>query len=151
MTIKHVKISEHLPPDTDTYVCVSGSRKCSFFGRFGVLCFLVTSVLKFAFLPYQSRDLYEVNHYCFLSYPLVYEKKFKGSYFINTGLNLGLRKSFRKVLKCRYDNQTKQGPIIQEGWELACLFKDILDLAIMQIHHGEIRRQRDLGYLRSFL
>ena len=43
---------------------------------------------------------------------LFMEKKFKDSYFINTGLNLGLRKSFRKVLKCRYDNQTKQGPII---------------------------------------
>ena len=40
------------------------------------------------------------------------KKKFKDSYFINTGLNLGLRKSFRKVFKCRYDNQTKQGPII---------------------------------------
>ena len=31
---------EHfLPPDTHTYVCVSGGKKPSFFGKFGVLCF----------------------------------------------------------------------------------------------------------------
>ena len=38
-----------LPPDTHTYVCVSGGNKCSFFGKFGVLCFLETPVLKFPF------------------------------------------------------------------------------------------------------
>ena len=40
-----------LPPDTHTYMCVSvgkkcgvsGGKKCSFFGKFGVLCFLETS------------------------------------------------------------------------------------------------------------
>ena len=32
--------NEHfLPPDTHTYVCVSGGKKPSFFGKFGVLCF----------------------------------------------------------------------------------------------------------------
>ena len=41
-----------LTPDTHTYVCVSGSKKCSFFEKFGMLCFLVTSVLRFALLPY---------------------------------------------------------------------------------------------------
>ena len=35
-------------PDTHTCVCVSGGKKCSFFGKFGVLCFLVTPVLRFA-------------------------------------------------------------------------------------------------------
>ena len=34
------------------YVCVSGGKKCSFFGKFGVLCFLETVVLRFAVLPY---------------------------------------------------------------------------------------------------
>ena len=29
-----------------------GGKKCSFFGKFGVLCFLVTSVLRLALLPY---------------------------------------------------------------------------------------------------
>ena len=45
--------NEHfLPPDTQTYVCLSGGKKCSFFWKFGVLCFLETPVLRFALLPY---------------------------------------------------------------------------------------------------
>ena len=48
--------NEHfLPPDTHTYVCVSGGKKCSFFGKFGVLCFLETLALRFALLPYYQR------------------------------------------------------------------------------------------------
>ena len=43
-----------------TYVGVSGSKNCSFFGKFGVLCFLETSVLRFTLLPYYRRiALYE--------------------------------------------------------------------------------------------
>ena len=42
--------SEHfLPRDTHTYVCVSGGKKCSIFRKFGVLYFLVTSILRFHF------------------------------------------------------------------------------------------------------
>ena len=37
--------------DTYTYVCVLGGKKCSFFVKFNVLCFLVSSVLKLALLP----------------------------------------------------------------------------------------------------
>ena len=44
---KHPKVSEFR-----TYVCVSVRKKCSFFGKFGVLCFLVTSVLRLDLLPY---------------------------------------------------------------------------------------------------
>ena len=48
--------SEHfLTPDTHAYVCVSGVKKCSFFGKFGLLCFLETPVLRFALLPYYRR------------------------------------------------------------------------------------------------
>ena len=36
----------------DTYVHVSGGKKCSFFRKFDLLCFLETLVLRFAFLPY---------------------------------------------------------------------------------------------------
>ena len=43
-------------------VCVSGGKKCSFFGKFGVLCFLVflfcflvTRVLRFSLLHYYRR------------------------------------------------------------------------------------------------
>ena len=48
------KNGHFLPPDTHTYVCVSGGKKCPFFGKFGVLCFLVTSVFEiclFSVLP----------------------------------------------------------------------------------------------------
>ena len=37
------------------YQGVSGGYKCSFFGKFGVLCFLETPVLRFALLPCYQR------------------------------------------------------------------------------------------------
>ena len=46
------KNERFLTPDTHTYVCVSGGKKRSFFGKFGVLSILVTSVLRFAVLLY---------------------------------------------------------------------------------------------------
>ena len=55
---KHGKFSEKrtfLTPDRYKYVRVSGGMKCSFFGKFGVLCFLETPVLRFALLPYYRR------------------------------------------------------------------------------------------------
>ena len=36
-------------------VCVSGVKKCSFFGKFSVLCFLVTYVLRLSLSPYCRR------------------------------------------------------------------------------------------------
>ena len=57
---KHAKFSEKrtfLTPDTYKYVCVLGNKKCSFFGKFGVLYFLKTPVLRFAFLPYYREIL----------------------------------------------------------------------------------------------
>ena len=42
------------PPDKRTYLWVSEGKKCSFFGKFGVLCFLVTNVLIFAVSPYYT-------------------------------------------------------------------------------------------------
>ena len=44
-------------PDTHTYVCVSGGKKCSFFGKYGVLCFLVTHVLRFALTIYTPLEV----------------------------------------------------------------------------------------------
>ena len=49
------KNKHFLPPDTHTYVCLSGDKKCSFFGKFGVPRFLETPVLRLAFLPYYRR------------------------------------------------------------------------------------------------
>ena len=43
-----------LPPDTQTYVCVSGGKKKSRFFE-NLAFFLVTLVLKFALLPYYRR------------------------------------------------------------------------------------------------
>ena len=37
-------------------VCVSGGKKCLFFGNFDVLCFLETPVLRFALLSYSRRN-----------------------------------------------------------------------------------------------
>ena len=42
------------------YVCVSGGKKCSFFGKFGVLCFLETPVLRFALLPYYRQIIQKI-------------------------------------------------------------------------------------------
>ena len=48
------KSKRFLPPDKHTYVSVG--KKCSLFGKFGVLCILVTSVLRFALLSYYRRN-----------------------------------------------------------------------------------------------
>ena len=50
-----LKNQHFLPPDTHTYVCVLGGKKCSFFGKFGALCFLEISLLRLALLPYYRR------------------------------------------------------------------------------------------------
>ena len=46
-----------LPPDMHTDVYASGGKKCSLFGKFDVLCFLETPVLRFALLPYYRRSV----------------------------------------------------------------------------------------------
>ena len=49
-------LNEHfLPPDMHNYVCVSGGKKCSFFGKFDVVCFLETPFVRFALFPYNRR------------------------------------------------------------------------------------------------
>ena len=47
---KHTKFSEKLiPPDTQTYVCVSGSKKCSFWGNSACFVFLKQPFLHLPF------------------------------------------------------------------------------------------------------
>ena len=61
--ISYPLIRKHfLPPDTHTYVCVLGGKKCSFFGKFSVLCFLETPVLRLARSPYYQRIMCEIFH-----------------------------------------------------------------------------------------
>ena len=45
------------------HVCVSEGKKCSFFGKFGVLCFLETFVLRFTLLPYYRRIVRKTSEY----------------------------------------------------------------------------------------
>ena len=54
---KHAKFPENAhfsPPDTHTYVCVSGGKKYSFFEKLGVLCFLE---IHFSDLPFCLKKL----------------------------------------------------------------------------------------------
>ena len=71
--------NEHfLPPNAHAYVCVSGGKKCSFFGKFDVLCFLETrfEICHLALFPakfysrnadFSSRKSGEEGDTCFLS------------------------------------------------------------------------------------
>ena len=57
---KHSKFSEKrtfLTSGMFTYACVSGVRNIRFFGKFGVLFFLETHVLRFSLFPYYRRYL----------------------------------------------------------------------------------------------
>ena len=47
-----MEMSKH---DPLTRVCVSGGKKCSFFGKFCVLGFPETPVLRFALSPYYRQ------------------------------------------------------------------------------------------------
>ena len=57
---KHAKFSEKrlflTPWYAHAHVCVSGVRNVRFFGKFGVLCFLIIPVLRFALLPYKRLN-----------------------------------------------------------------------------------------------
>ena len=44
-------------------MCVSGGKKCSFFGKFGVLCFLQTSILRFGLFRYYRRYMKTYDQY----------------------------------------------------------------------------------------
>ena len=69
---KHSKLLKNkhfLPSDTHTYVCISLGKKCSFFGNFSVLYFYVTSVLRFALLPYYRRYV----HFLELHFAQIFE------------------------------------------------------------------------------
>ena len=64
---KNVTVSEKRTFLTPWYA--HGSKKCSFFGKFDVHCFLVTPVLRLALLPYYRRNIlftFRYNLKCFL-------------------------------------------------------------------------------------
>ena len=53
--------NEHfLPPDTHTFTrscSYQGGKKCSFFGKLGMFCFLVTPISRLALLTYYRRNI----------------------------------------------------------------------------------------------
>ena len=61
---KHAKFPEKqifLPSDLHTEVCVSGSKKSWLLGKFGVLCFLVTPVLRFTLSAYYCKETFTIK------------------------------------------------------------------------------------------
>ena len=54
-TLNFPKNEHFLPPDAHTNVCISGGKKCLLFGKFGVLCFLVTPVLRLVIYLHTSE------------------------------------------------------------------------------------------------
>ena len=64
-------------------MCVSGSKKYSFFGKFGMLCFLETSVLRFAFLPYHRRFIHTLTNSSLMrvNFPISYTAR---AVFVNS-------------------------------------------------------------------
>ena len=77
-TVNFLKKVHFLSPDTHAYVCVSGGQKCSLFGKFGVFCFLVTSVLRSALLPYYRRV--QIKNHIKMELPLPQSKKMNLSF-----------------------------------------------------------------------
>ena len=66
----HIKTSQFVRNKARLCVCVSGDKNF-FFGKFGVLCFLVTPVLGFAFFPYCRRtDLQNITEH--MTFPNLY-------------------------------------------------------------------------------
>ena len=63
---KHAKFSVRVRQIFHTYVYVSGGT-CSFFGKFGVHCFLEVNVLRFALLPNYRRILPETYGFLMIS------------------------------------------------------------------------------------
>ena len=53
--------NEYLFTPWYAHVCVSGVKKCSLFGKFGMICFLQAPVLRFALLPHYRRSKVEAG------------------------------------------------------------------------------------------
>ena len=85
------KNKHFLPRHTHTYVCVSGGKKCSFFGKLCVLFFLETPVLRFTFLSlFRGNTVSEVETIAsLLSYNIKKDNTHKYFLHISTILMTG--------------------------------------------------------------
>ena len=83
-------------------MCVSGGKKCSLFGKLGVLVFLITSILRFANFPLLPTNL---GFHCIVSLhgvSLIFGASFCDQVI---GLIQGLRKSLGFVCFCNALNK----------------------------------------------
>ena len=85
------KNKHFLPRQTHTYVCLSGGKKCSFFGKICVLLFLETLVLRFTFLSlFRGNTVSEIETIAsFLSYHIKKDNTHKYFLHISTILMTG--------------------------------------------------------------
>ena len=84
-------------------MCVSWGEKCSFFGKFDVLCFLEAPVLRFALLPYYRRSINQRNQICNFSY-------MKDSYSISTNVrNLWIKNKYMLRVNIKNTGAIKNG------------------------------------------
>ena len=60
-------------PFVHTYVCVWGGKKCSFFGKIDVLCFLEATVLRFALLSYYRRNVWGISWLLLCATPVLWD------------------------------------------------------------------------------
>ena len=103
------KSKHFLPHDTHTYVCISGGNKCLFSGKFGVLCFLETPVLRFA---HENNKLIKIVIFNTCVGKMIFKHQIFYIYFkmcltFSTGC-AGLTKKFsvtriRKTNSCYYE------------------------------------------------
>ena len=85
------KNKHFLPRQTHTYVCLSGGKKCSFFGKLCVLFFLETPVLRFNFLSlFRGNTVSEIETIAsLLSYHIKKDNTHKYFLHISTILMTG--------------------------------------------------------------
>ena len=87
-----------------TYVCVSGGKKCSLFGKFVVFCFLETPVLRFAILPYHQRTIGYCRYRITLS--LLHFCPFPANIYLLKVNNRNIRKKCEIYSKLKYVQNT---------------------------------------------
>ena len=95
-----------------TYMCVSEGKTCSFFGKFGMLCFLETLILRFVLLSYYWQNLnYRVE--------VEYQDRTSPSFFAVLQRFYEVCKVFikSKLLNCSFLLQNKL--FTEDGWPIS--------------------------------
>ena len=92
------KLSLEFHIEASKFLCVSRGKKCSFFGKFGIFCFLETLVFRIAILPYYWRIMLNAEspeQYPFLKpAPLAVSSRSFSSELLKIHLNFSSSKFF---------------------------------------------------------